>query len=53
MCRDVQTLPQEFWQMQRTNHPHIIKLFDFFQDERYAYFVMEVPADASTGVSIM
>jgi len=32
---------QEFWNMQRTNHPHIIKLFDFFQDERYAYFIME------------
>ncbi|CAE7690777.1 CPK1, partial [Symbiodinium microadriaticum] len=36
-----QMVEQEFWQMQRTNHPHIIKLFDFFQDERYAYFVME------------
>ncbi|CAJ1328873.1 unnamed protein product [Effrenium voratum] len=32
---------QEFWNMKKTNHPHIIKLFDFFQDERYAYFVME------------
>eukprot|EP00913_Durusdinium_trenchii_P022431 g21070.t1 len=36
-----QMVEQEFWQMQRTNHPHIIKLFDFFQDERYAYFIME------------
>ncbi|CAE7661465.1 CPK1 [Symbiodinium pilosum] len=36
-----QMVEQEFWQMQRTNHPNIIKLFDFFQDERYAYFVME------------
>ncbi|CAK0880822.1 unnamed protein product, partial [Prorocentrum cordatum] len=34
-------IEQEFWHMQRTTHPHIIKLFDFFQDARYAYYVME------------
>jgi serine/threonine protein kinase len=34
-------IEQEFWHMQRTTHPHIIKLFDFFQDAKYAYYVME------------
>mmetsp|Transcript_116236 Transcript_116236/g.292255 ORF Transcript_116236/g.292255 Transcript_116236/m.292255 type:complete len:971 (+) Transcript_116236:101-3013(+) len=31
----------EFRHLQHTDHPHIIKLFEFRQDSRYSYFVME------------
>jgi serine/threonine protein kinase len=32
----------EFRQMRDEHHPHIVKLFEFLQDSRYSYFVMEV-----------
>merc|ERR1719343_768312 len=37
VCR----IEHEFRHMQHTDHPHIIKLFEFRQDARYSYFVME------------
>mmetsp|Transcript_84379 Transcript_84379/g.235414 ORF Transcript_84379/g.235414 Transcript_84379/m.235414 type:complete len:493 (-) Transcript_84379:81-1559(-) len=34
-------IEQEFLHLHYTNHPHVVRLFDFRQDARYAYFVME------------
>lgn len=31
----------EYRHLQHTDHPHIIKLYEFRQDPRYSYFVME------------
>jgi len=34
-------IEHEFQHMSHTDHPHVVRLVDFLQDSRYAYFIME------------
>jgi calcium-dependent protein kinase len=40
--KDPKKFQQEISIMRELDHPNVIKLFEFFEDDRYVYLVMEL-----------